>query len=121
LARIGHRDRRRVSALRHLAFDLQGGLCGICGAAMNPPAPDGADTKRWKRLPAGLRPTFDHLVPRCLGGADDPGNLHLVCRACNLRRGTAPADPAWKTIRRRLDEAGIVLPPDLAAGPWILP
>ena len=121
MAPLGSRDRERFAALKRLAFDLQGGRCGICGGLMNPPAPEGTDRKRWQRPPAGLRPTFDHLVPRSAGGTDDPANLHLACRACNLRRGDAAADPAWRSIAARLSEAGAEWPPNLAAGPWRLP
>lgn len=30
--------------------------------------------------------TIDHIVPRSLGGSDDPNNLALACRRCNERR-----------------------------------
>ncbi|UBF25095.1 HNH endonuclease [Kovacikia minuta CCNUW1] len=30
--------------------------------------------------------TIDHLVPRSLGGSDEPDNLALACRRCNERR-----------------------------------
>ena len=30
--------------------------------------------------------TLDHLLPRSLGGTDDPHNLALACRRCNERR-----------------------------------
>jgi 5-methylcytosine-specific restriction endonuclease McrA len=27
----------------------------------------------------------DHIIPRALGGTDEPGNLRLLCRSCNQR------------------------------------
>ena len=30
--------------------------------------------------------TIDHLLPRSLGGSDEPNNLALACRRCNERR-----------------------------------
>lgn len=32
-------------------------------------------------------PTLDHIIPRSLGGSDDPANLRLACRQCNIARG----------------------------------
>ena len=38
--------------------------------------------------PNGNRaPSLDHLVPRSLGGTDDPSNLKTACRSCNSRKG----------------------------------
>jgi len=34
-----------------------------------------------------LAPTLDHILPRALGGSDDPSNLRLACRQCNSSRG----------------------------------
>ena len=48
---------------------LQGGRCFYCGE------------------PAGAKATFDHLIPRAYGGADDPANIVLAHRRCNQRKG----------------------------------
>src|SRR5512147_2319900 len=37
--------------------------------------------------------SIDHVIPRAKGGGDDPDNLVLACRVCNLQRydlGTVP-------------------------------
>ena len=39
----------------------------------------------------------EHIVPVSRGGADDPANLALACRACNVRKGDATAAPDPKT------------------------
>lgn len=33
------------------------------------------------------RLSLDHLIPRCLGGADEGANLLLACRPCNSAKG----------------------------------
>ena len=38
-----------------------------------------------ERLSAS-RFTIDHIIPKSLGGSDDPNNLALACRRCNERR-----------------------------------
>jgi HNH endonuclease len=38
-----------------------------------------------ERLSAN-RFTFDHVIPKSLGGSDDMANLALACRRCNERR-----------------------------------
>ncbi|MFJ2575978.1 HNH endonuclease [Kitasatospora aureofaciens] len=31
--------------------------------------------------------TVDHMVPKRLGGGDEPENLGVLCRSCNSRKG----------------------------------
>lgn len=31
--------------------------------------------------------TVDHIIPRSIGGADTPGNIFVMCRQCNGKRG----------------------------------
>jgi len=31
--------------------------------------------------------TKDHIIPRALGGSDDPENLQVMCQRCNLKKG----------------------------------
>jgi 5-methylcytosine-specific restriction endonuclease McrA len=52
-----------------------------------------------ERLSAN-RFTFDHIIPRSLGGSDDINNLALACRRCNERRYNfiAGIDPETQSI-----------------------
>ena len=54
-------------------FALQTGTCVLCGMPM-----------------ARGDATFEHLVPRSLGGTNTTGNLALSHKSCNNRRGAAP-------------------------------
>lgn len=48
----------------------------------------------------------DHIIPWAHGGTDDPDNLRVICRNCNVRRGarhtlTTPSTPDhWPHSRR---------------------
>ena len=33
-------------------------------------------------------PTFEHVVPRSLGGSDESANRLIACFSCNVRRGS---------------------------------
>lgn len=48
-------------------FARDGGVCVQCGA--------------------GNYIEFDHVIPFSMGGASTPGNLQLLCRECNLKKG----------------------------------
>lgn len=62
-----------------------GAQCWICGRALQTRA---AFTGR---VPDDYA-TFDHVVPRSLGGSSELSNLRLACRPCNGARGATPAD-----------------------------
>lgn len=64
-------ERRRLRRIRILERD--GYTCHICSAVV---------TSKTAHI--------DHLVPRSLGGTDDPSNLATSCASCNLRRGNGP-------------------------------
>lgn len=44
-----------------------------------------------KSAPEGAILEIDHVVPRALGGTDDPTNLVACCGECNMGKGTGPA------------------------------
>lgn len=78
----GHLKRRRQ---KQLQFEHQKGLCCWCLSAMN-----------WWPIPGQRgRPgpqdaTWEHLVPKSLGGVDARRNRVLAHEICNRKRGTKP-------------------------------
>jgi 5-methylcytosine-specific restriction endonuclease McrA len=69
--RIGKRARQRI-------YEDAGWVCQLCLSPV-----------RLDVDPLHPRyPTLDHVLPRSRGGADDPSNLRLACRQCNVTRGS---------------------------------
>lgn len=69
-------DIRPIS--RRIRFEIlrrDGHTCRYCGAQ----APD---------VPL----TVDHVIPRALGGSDEPSNLVTACRDCNFGKGSTSPD-----------------------------
>jgi len=62
------RRRFSQSALADL-YDAQGGRCAICAGSL--------DGKPWHA---------DHEIPLAMGGADEIGNLRLVCVPCHAEK-----------------------------------
>lgn len=71
------RDPKARSAIR----DGLGNVCGYCG-------------RRTQKGEQALRPQIDHVLPKCLGGTDDPDNLRLACQTCNYIKGNRHLDEA---------------------------
>ncbi len=58
-----------------MLFRRDRNVCAYCGEACDP-----------KRL------TRDHVVPRCMGGADTWTNCVTACRRCNAAKGSLPVE-----------------------------
>lgn len=76
------RDARTRAEWRELLLLKQKGRCGLCGHRF-PLESQGFDPSVYVALAA----TFDHIVARSNGGADDLENLRLVHAVCNKMRG----------------------------------
>lgn len=68
-------------AARRALWERDGGLCGICGIAVD--------------FGAGM--DIDHVVQRAEGGSDDPSNLRVTHQRCNRSR------PRIKTIWKHVE------------------
>lgn len=60
---------RRYRAQRERVLNRDGRSCGICGT-------DEGEMH------------VDHIIPRVAGGTHDLDNLRVLCKRCNLRKGT---------------------------------
>ncbi len=76
----------------------QGGRCFYCGE------------------PVGRKATFDHVIPKAYGGADDPGNIVLAHLRCNRMKGDRlpTREEAERLILQRRGSRLGVWPPILA-------
>lgn len=62
--------------LRERLSEAQNHRCCWCGDRMTDPG-----------TPGPLMATFEHIIPRVLGGSDHPDNLAVACYGCNWSRG----------------------------------
>lgn len=70
--------------------------------------------------------TFDHVVPRSLGGRTTWANVVAACGPCNLRKGAKPLRQAGMHLRRwpaepstwQLQQAGRSFPPNFLHHSW---
>ena len=63
-------------AVRQFVYERDGWVCQLCFQPVDPSV-DGR--QRWAA-------SVDHIVPRSMGGTEDPDNLQLAHRICNSRR-----------------------------------
>lgn len=68
----------RSPALRRKLAEAQNWRCCYCGCRMTDEGGHGNGPRQ---------ATFEHVVPRALGGADREWNLVIACRLCNNTRG----------------------------------
>lgn len=59
--------------------------CHLCGALTDPLDLSGSVDSWYQR--GETFPTIDHVVPRSMGGSDDPANLRRAHHICNARKG----------------------------------
>lgn len=71
-------SRKQKLRLREKLWNMQAGLCHLCGAEMQREC-DGRDTRALA--------TFDHLTPVSQEGGDEESNLRLAHGGCNSIRG----------------------------------
>ena len=83
LLRFIRRKRPQVSFSRKNLFARDDNSCQYCGA---------------KREPGEL--TYDHVVPRSLGGKTDWSNIVTSCIDCNRRKGGRTPEQAGMRLRR---------------------
>ena len=69
-------------SVRRFVWAMTDGRCAYCGILTNP----------FHNF------TIDHIVPRHLGGTDDPGNLLPACASCNSSKGCL-APEVWLPSR----------------------
>ncbi len=90
------RPTTRVAWPRGLKRQLmrrQGNTCVYCG---------------YRRRAASL--DIDHIVPVVKGGSNDTGNLQVICRPCNQRKGDQ-TDEEFRARYRRLVPSRLLTPP----------
>jgi|HubBroStandDraft_4_1064222.scaffolds.fasta_scaffold15185_2 5-methylcytosine-specific restriction endonuclease McrA len=74
----------------------QGCLCAMCGHRF----PAAGELN--EELQVKYAATFDHVIPRSQGGADDVTNLRLVHRGCNRARGDGVGSQPPSSVPRAL-------------------
>lgn len=66
--------------------ERQNHRCCYCGTHFSDARPDPAE------------PTYDHVVPRAMGGGDADDNLVAACWRCNAARGTRDAHEFYEHV-----------------------
>lgn len=73
--------RAHGTTARQLA-DRDGACCSLCGGIVD---------MTLKRADSLMCPSVDHIIPRSLGGTNDPANLALAHLLCNIRKSNRVA------------------------------
>ena len=90
------RDAKTRSKWRELLLLKQRSLCAICGHRF------AEESEGNPSVRAQFAPTFDHVVPRSQGGADELANFRLVHNGCNRSRGDGTSSKLAPTPPRVL-------------------
>jgi 5-methylcytosine-specific restriction endonuclease McrA len=99
MGRTAHRKRAKREAWKRHLLERQHQLCALCGCRF-PTEADGP-----KFFVRGYSPTFDHIVPRSMGGPDKLANLQIVHSACNQRKANTLAERVEMSMPRVLRPA----------------
>jgi 5-methylcytosine-specific restriction endonuclease McrA len=78
---MANQTNARKARVRKRMFKKQKGRCHLCGETMAI-SPRSSDAQTYA--------TFDHLVPKSLGGPGALTNLRLAHKRCNVKRGNMP-------------------------------
>jgi 5-methylcytosine-specific restriction endonuclease McrA len=86
----------RPRGLKAELFDLQNGMCWICGKQM----------REFANPNHLLAPSIDHIVPLSKGGKNHASNKLLAHRQCNSERGNrdTPVTPWSAVLLLRFEE-----------------
>lgn len=85
--RAQRESRKSKKRAFHRMKILYGNRCAYCG------------------FPGGS--TRDHVIPKCLGGPDDLGNILPACRPCNAEKGGLPL-AVWRyKVLREVERRGL--------------
>lgn len=79
-----YRASKEWATIRRSVYERDGWLCQDCGARC-------LNTRDSKSQPK-LKIQCHHIIPRRLGGLDEPGNLVTLCMSCHHKRERRFAD-----------------------------
>jgi 5-methylcytosine-specific restriction endonuclease McrA len=79
----------RQSIRREAIFIRDDYMCWMCETPCD----------RAAQVPEHSAPTVDHIIPRSLGGGDEPENLATACFMCNTLRGASWEIPTRTHVR----------------------
>ncbi len=77
------KNKMKRKQLRQQLWELQEGKCYWCDHSVTLPDEETGHVG----YSSGLMATFDHVIPRCKGGSNDPKNIVIACHICNNLRG----------------------------------
>jgi len=79
------RRRTLTKREREDVLEKTNGHCHLCGGVLNKSA-DGELPQERETVFDRIKPVFDHIVPRAVGGSDDPSNFLAAHGLCNGSR-----------------------------------
>ena len=99
---LTRRDERRIrptervawpKGLKRILMRRQDNTCVYCG---------------YRRRATSL--DIDHVIPVARGGSNDPGNLQVICRPCNQRKGVQTDEEFRARYSRLVPQRGLTPP-----------